>query len=97
MKPALQAHLQPGDAIGVMGGGQLGRMMAHAAQEMGLAVVVLDPDANAPAAQVAQGLVQSTYDDPAGWTQLAERVQADRKSTRLNSSHTDISRMPSSA
>ena len=76
MKPVLQAHLQPGDAIGVMGGGQLGRMMAHAAQEMGLAVVVLDPDADAPAAQVAQGLVQSAYDDPAGWTQLAERVQA---------------------
>ncbi len=76
MKPVVQARLQPGDTIGVLGGGQLGRMMAHAAQAMGLSVVVLDPQADGPAAQVAQGLVQTAYDDPAGWTQLAERVQA---------------------
>lgn len=68
--------LQPGDALGVLGGGQLGRMMAHAAQAMGLEVVVLDPDAAGPAAQVAQGLIQTAYDDPQGWAQLAQRVQA---------------------
>ncbi|MEY2780307.1 MAG: hypothetical protein RL307_11 [Pseudomonadota bacterium] len=76
MSTQSQLALQPGDALGVLGGGQLGRMMAHAAQAMGLEVIVLDPDANGPAAQVAQGLVQTAYDDPAGWMQLAQQVQA---------------------
>ena len=76
MNAKAPAPLQPGDALGVLGGGQLGRMMAQAAQSMGLDVVVLDPDANAPAARVAQGLVHAAYDDPAGWTELAQRVQA---------------------
>ncbi|NCV58150.1 MAG: 5-(carboxyamino)imidazole ribonucleotide synthase, partial [Betaproteobacteria bacterium] len=37
--------------IGVMGGGQLGRMLAHAAQRLGMRVVVLDPQLECPAAQ----------------------------------------------
>jgi len=76
MSVSTHAPLQPGDTLGVLGGGQLGRMMAHAAQALGLAVVVLDPDADAPAAQVAQGLVNTAYDDPAGWQALADQAQA---------------------
>ncbi|MFM2051355.1 MAG: hypothetical protein RL682_1846, partial [Pseudomonadota bacterium] len=38
--------------LGVMGGGQLGRMFVHAAQQMGFFTAVLDPDANSPAGRV---------------------------------------------
>ena len=41
--------LAPGATLGVMGGGQLGRMFVHAAQAMGYAVAVLDPDGGSPA------------------------------------------------
>ena len=45
--------LQPGATLGVLGGGQLGRMFAHAATQMGYRVVVLDPAETGPAAEVA--------------------------------------------
>ena len=45
--------------LGVMGGGQLGRMFAHAAQAMGYKVAVLEPSADCPAGQVAERLVQA--------------------------------------
>ena len=38
--------LAPGSTLGVLGGGQLGRMFVHAAQTMGYATAVLDPDVN---------------------------------------------------
>ena len=43
----------PGATLGVMGGGQLGRMFAHAAQQMGYFTAVLDPDASSPAGLVS--------------------------------------------
>ena len=57
--------------LGVLGGGQLGRMLVHAAQSMGFSTVVLDPAADGPAGQVSQAQVVSAYDDPAGWDALA--------------------------
>ncbi len=45
--------ITPGSWLGVFGGGQLGRMFTHAAQRLGYHVAVLDPEANCPAAQVA--------------------------------------------
>lgn len=63
-------------ALGVMGGGQLGRMFVHAAQTLGFEVVVLDPDANSPAGAAANRQVRAAYSDPAGLTELAERCQA---------------------
>jgi 5-(carboxyamino)imidazole ribonucleotide synthase len=62
--------------LGVLGGGQLGRMFTHAAQAAGYAVVVLDPDREGPAAQVAQTHLAYGYDDPAGWVALAGACQA---------------------
>ncbi|NDH33143.1 MAG: 5-(carboxyamino)imidazole ribonucleotide synthase, partial [Betaproteobacteria bacterium] len=47
--------------IGVMGGGQLGRMLAHAAQRLGMRVVVLDPQLECPAAQAADHHIQAAY------------------------------------
>lgn len=53
----------PPKTIGIIGGGQLGRMMAHAATAMGYKVVVLDPTPDCPTAQVAHGQIVAAYDD----------------------------------
>ncbi|WP_310343597.1 5-(carboxyamino)imidazole ribonucleotide synthase [Rhodoferax saidenbachensis] len=58
--------------LGVMGGGQLGRMFAHAAQQMGFFTAVLDPDANSPAGRISHHHIQTEYTDPAGLARLAE-------------------------
>jgi len=57
--------------VGVLGGGQLGRMLVHAAQRMGFRAVVLDPDAQCPAGQAADRLLRGAYDDPAALADLA--------------------------
>lgn len=53
----------PPATIGILGGGQLGRMLALAARELGYGVAVLDPDPQAPAAGLADRLEVGTYDD----------------------------------
>ena len=65
--------LAPGSSIGILGGGQLGRMLAMAAARLGYRVIVLDPDPAAPTAQVANEHLVGKWDDPAALTQLAER------------------------
>jgi 5-(carboxyamino)imidazole ribonucleotide synthase len=62
--------------LGVMGGGQLGRMFVHAAQAMGYETAVLDPDADSPAGRVSHHHIQSAYQDPQGLAQLAARCSA---------------------
>lgn len=57
--------------IGLLGGGQLGRMMIQAAHRLNLKVIVLDPDANGPAAQIADRVIAKDYHDIAGLTELA--------------------------
>jgi 5-(carboxyamino)imidazole ribonucleotide synthase len=61
----------PGATLGVMGGGQLGRMFVHAAQRMGYFTAVLDPDASSPAGRVSHHHIQTPYLDEAGLQQLA--------------------------
>lgn len=69
--------LLPGDAtLGVLGGGQLGRMFVHAAQALGYRCVVLDPDADSPAGAVAQEHLRADYLDAAALEELARRCQA---------------------
>ncbi|MCA0453758.1 MAG: 5-(carboxyamino)imidazole ribonucleotide synthase [Chloroflexi bacterium] len=58
--------------IGILGGGQLGRMMAFDAQRMGMKVIVLDPDSNAPAGQVANQHIIGSFRDPQKITELAK-------------------------
>lgn len=58
--------------IGLMGGGQLGRMMIQAAHRLGHTVTVLDPDPHGPAGQIADALVVGAYDDPLALAKLAE-------------------------
>jgi 5-(carboxyamino)imidazole ribonucleotide synthase len=60
----------PSTWLGVMGGGQLGRMFAHAAQSMGYQVAVLEPSADCPAGQVADRTIEGSYDDAAALAEL---------------------------
>ena len=55
--------IQPGGTIGILGGGQLGRMFAIAARQMGYRVVVFVPESDSPAGQVADLVFQNDYDD----------------------------------
>lgn len=62
--------------LGVMGGGQLGRMFVQAAQEMGYYTAVLDADPASPAGLVSHFHIQTGYEDPAGLAELAARCDA---------------------
>ncbi|QLG50744.1 5-(carboxyamino)imidazole ribonucleotide synthase [Natrinema halophilum] len=64
----------PGPTIGVVGGGQLGRMLAEAAAPLGVEVIVLDPTPDCPAALVARDQIVAEFDDEAGIRDLAERA-----------------------
>ena len=64
--------IAPGATLGVMGGGQLGRMFVHAAQRMGYFTAVLDPDPDSPAGRVSHHHIQSGYLDETGLAQLAD-------------------------
>jgi 5-(carboxyamino)imidazole ribonucleotide synthase len=75
LKPLLPAA-NPSTWLGVMGGGQLGRMFAQAAQAMGYKVAVLEPSADCPAGQVAERLVEAGYTDAAGLDALASQCVA---------------------
>ena len=75
MSQALKPLL-PGSTLGVLGGGQLGRMWAHTAQRMGYNTAVLDPDAQSPAGLVSHHHIHTDYLDAAGLKQLAAVCQA---------------------
>ncbi len=62
--------------LGVLGGGQLGRMFAQAAQRMGYFTAVLDPDPASPAGQVSQYHIETDYLDEQGLAQLMQRSAA---------------------
>ena len=64
--------LPPGSTIGVLGGGQLGRMLAEAASRLGFDIVVLERDADSPAGRVAVRTLVGAYDDPQALSALAE-------------------------
>src|SRR5690554_6510469 len=66
----------PGDWLGMIGGGQLGRMFCHAAQSLGYKVAVLDPDPNSPAGAVAEQHLHADYDDAGALAELARRCRA---------------------
>ena len=63
-------------ALGVMGGGQLGRMFAQAAQNLGFDTVVLEPDEHSPAGWVAHRHIRAGYEDAAGLAELAANCDA---------------------
>lgn len=67
--------LPPGATIGVVGGGQLGRMLSQAASRLGFDVVILDPEENSPAGRVSRGQIVAAYDDVTALTVLGQVCQ----------------------
>ena len=66
----------PGATVGVLGGGQLGRMFTLQARTMGYGVVVLDPDPASPAGAVANRHIQAPYDDERALSDLSASCAA---------------------
>ena len=64
----------PGSTIGIIGGGQLGRMLAMAAAQLGYKCHILDPADEPPAAQVAAKFTRAAYDDVAALGEFARSV-----------------------
>lgn len=62
----------PGQTIGIIGGGQLGRMMALAAKEAGFKIAVLEPTMDSPCGQVADIRIVAPYNDETALEELAE-------------------------
>lgn len=63
--------LPAGSTIGIVGGGQLGRMLAMAAARLSYKTIILEPQVNCPALQVAERQIEAAYDDEAGLDELA--------------------------
>ena len=61
----------PGSYLGILGGGQLGRMFTQAAQAMGYKVCVLDPGSDSPAGSIAEKFIQADYTDSAALKEMA--------------------------
>ena len=77
MPHASPAALLPGATwLGMLGGGQLGRMFVHAAQALGYRVLVLEPDAGSPAGAAADAHLVAGYEDRAALDELARRCAA---------------------
>lgn len=64
--------LPPGSVIGILGGGQLGRMLTLAAARLGFDTAILTPEPDAPASRLASHVIVGAYDDPEALAQLAK-------------------------
>lgn len=64
--------IEPGKTIGILGGGQLGRMMAIAAREMGYRIAVLDPSKDSPCGQISDIEIVAPFDDMEAAKKLSE-------------------------
>ncbi len=72
--PELTQPVAPGGTVGILGGGQLGRMLCIAAARMGLKCVVFAPDRDSPAFQVAGAHIVADYEDHAALQRFARQV-----------------------
>ena len=73
---AFKPQATPSTWLGVMGGGQLGRMFVHAAQAMGYKVAVLEPAQDCPAGHAADQLISASYTDAAALKELSQLCAA---------------------
>lgn len=64
--------IYPGQTIGIIGGGQLGRMMALSAKEAGFKIAVLEPTMDSPLGQIADIHIVASYNDESALEELAE-------------------------
>ena len=70
----LDQILEPGAVIGILGGGQLGRMLSVAASRLGFTTHIFEPAANPPASHVADKVTTADYEDEAALRAFAETV-----------------------
>ncbi|MEW6244171.1 MAG: 5-(carboxyamino)imidazole ribonucleotide synthase [Bacillota bacterium] len=70
----MEKTILPGSAIGILGGGQLGRMTAIEGRKMGYRIFCLDPTPGCPCSQVADGQIVAGLDDVEAAVRLAKRV-----------------------
>jgi 5-(carboxyamino)imidazole ribonucleotide synthase len=73
---SFKPQASPSTWLGVMGGGQLGRMFVHAAQAMGYKVAVLEPSKDCPAGHAADDLICASYTDAAALSRMGEECKA---------------------
>jgi 5-(carboxyamino)imidazole ribonucleotide synthase len=66
--------LEPGSVVGILGGGQLGRMLSMAAARLGLRCHVYDPVPHPPAGQVCEAVITASWDDELALAEFAETV-----------------------
>jgi 5-(carboxyamino)imidazole ribonucleotide synthase len=66
--------IPPGSTIGIVGGGQLGRMLSVAAAQLGYKCHIFDPSAHAPAAQVSANFTRAAYDDRDALLEFARSI-----------------------
>ena len=71
---ATDSVIGPGGTIGILGGGQLGRMLAMAAARLGLKCAIYAPEADSPAYQVSAWHVVADYSDHKALSDFARRV-----------------------
>ena len=71
-----QDVILPGATLGVLGGGQLGRMFVQEAQAMGYFTAVLDADPTSPAGLVSHHHIRTGYEDAAGLAEMARLCAA---------------------
>jgi len=69
--PGGPAPIPPGATIGILGGGQLGRMLGFAARALGYRIAILDPDPGCPAAAIADLVITADYGSVEGALELA--------------------------
>ena len=74
----MTAAILPGSTIGILGGGQLGRMMAMAARSLGFRVYVMDPDASCPARFVVDSCFQGDWNDARTAADMARGAMSSR-------------------
>lgn len=67
--------LTPGSTIGILGGGQLGRMLAHAAQKLGFDIAIYTDEEDSPSARVAANTIVSDYKDRAALSMFAHEAR----------------------
>ena len=72
----MNTQILPGSTLGMLGGGQLGRMFTSAAQVMGYKVIVLDPDPQSPAGIIADRHICAAYDDEEALANMAKLCDA---------------------
>ncbi|ACT60627.1 5-(carboxyamino)imidazole ribonucleotide synthase [Hirschia baltica] len=65
--------IAPGGVVGILGGGQLGRMLSMAAARMGLDVIIFAPESDSCASRVSADVIVAEYDDEASLVQFAKR------------------------